>query len=83
MLAAVDSPVDSPIGDAGSARNVIETTAEVLAFRARVLKTLVVDDVGSIRKLLPARLKRINPEMVRPHHNSPRHSHETPLEHPG
>lgn len=41
-------------------------TPEVKNVRHNIKKLLVVDDVGSIRKLLPAKLKRLAPEAVNP-----------------
>jgi hypothetical protein len=39
-------------------------TPEVRNVRHNIKKILVVDDVGSIRKLLPAKLKRLAPDTV-------------------
>jgi len=47
-----------------STNPVLVETPEVKNVRHNIKKLLVVDDVGSIRKLLPAKLKRLAPEAV-------------------
>lgn len=41
----------------------VEDIPELPELRNRVSRALVIDDVGSIRKLLPARLRRLAPDM--------------------
>mmetsp|Transcript_44892 Transcript_44892/g.105324 ORF Transcript_44892/g.105324 Transcript_44892/m.105324 type:complete len:769 (+) Transcript_44892:104-2410(+) len=60
-LAAVKKRIANGTGNGTKEKEKKEPIPEVLQFREKVKKVLVVDDVDSIRKLLSARLKRIAP----------------------